>query len=117
MTIRAVFLMGVALLAGCGIGQPWGLTFYNNHGFDSLLVRVDSDAGSNTWLLQPQQMDILLLGGQQRSGSLTLLDPDSCEVLATSSFDPEPGLVVLASRGVTGDGPWEVVTFVEEPGE
>ena len=110
-------LVVVLLAAGCSLGRSWGLTAYNNDQLRAVLVRVETEAGSNTWRLEAQQLDTLLRGDRQLGGTVTLLDPDTCEVLASETFEPSAGVLVLFHRGVTGDGPWEIDSGVEEVGE
>ena len=118
MLARCFVLLSVvtAIVSACSPEARWGLTAYNNH-TAPVLVRVDSDAGSGIWLLRPGQIDNLMVGDRQAQGSVTLVNPETCEVLATQSFGREPGLLVLFDRGVTANGPWNITVGVESPAD
>jgi hypothetical protein len=95
------------VLAGCaGSPERWTLTVYNDHIHDPIVVRVHTARGVGDWLLQPQQVDTLIVGDSQMAGLIEVLDPTTCERLVQREFAPEPSLYVRLDRGMDGEGAW-----------
>lgn len=116
-TRRLLFLLLAGALVGAcqGADRPWAITVYNNDSVLPVRVRIATSTTTSEWLLRPQQVEVLLRTPGRVGGTVSVLDADTCEAIATASFEPAPGMLVTVDRGVTGAGPWEISAGPEDP--
>lgn len=108
--------MAAVLVGGCQLAeQPWAITVYNNDGVMPVRIRIVTPSTTRDWILRPQQIEVLLRGPSRIGGTVSVLDPDTCQVMAAQPFDPAPGMLVTVDRGVTGAGPWEISAGPNDP--
>jgi hypothetical protein len=105
------------LVAACALGRQWGITAYNNDMVDPILVQIDTATGAQAWLLAPQQITTLLRGPDELAGTMSVLHPETCALMATTSFDKGPAFFAIFHRGATGAGRWQIDMSTEEVSE
>jgi hypothetical protein len=80
-----------------------------------VVVRVRTTDGPMDWSMASRQSEILFNQERAVDGPIQLLDPTTCTVLATSALPQQRGPIAVLSRGVTGEGAWEIVMDVSGP--
>lgn len=94
-----VVVLAAAITTSC---QPlWNVTVYNNSR-ESIGVRLLVGDESQTWLLGPDQQDVLAQARSPRAATLQVFDPATCEVLAREELPEGPGVAVLVGTDFSG---------------
>jgi hypothetical protein len=111
-----VVLVALAVLClGCSVRrEPWAIEVYNNS-TSPTRIRIEAGGTAGEWLLLPDQIAVLMRRNQPTGGTLSVIDPTSCLVLAEAAFDEAPGMLVTVNLSVTGDGSWEIVAGADDP--
>lgn len=101
------------MVSGCLQSDEGSVTVNNNHGTEAIGLRVRLPTSAHYWIFQAQQIDTVAAGP---SGAivLELVAPVTCEVVAAVTLDGRKDYLVLANRGVTGEGPWELSVSEED---
>ncbi len=111
LIVTAAVLVGACQLAE----RQWAITVYNNDSVVPVRIRITTASATSEWILRPQQIEVLLRGPGRLGGTVSVVDSDTCQAIATASFDSAPGMLVIVDRGVTGAGPWEITAEPEDP--
>jgi hypothetical protein len=113
---RLLLVFLLAILSACTLfPSDWTLFVSNSHGLDRVVVRVQTADGPKDWLFEPSEDEVLLHRDTRVPGPMELLDPSTCEVLARTDLPRSGSPIAVISRGVTGEGPWEINMDASSP--
>lgn len=106
-------LAAAIVLTACSLAsQPWTLTVENGAGAP-VRIRVETAKGVTDWVVPPLATEVILREDVPTAGTVHIVDPTTCAIMATAPFESARGLLVLVDRGANDDGPWDV-SLVEE---
>jgi hypothetical protein len=109
--------LGMGLTTGCGPRADWTLDAYNIQTDTEIGVRLRTGDEAREWTLRQNQLGTLWRSKSAVPGTLELFDPVSCELLASEEIPGGPAVLAVLSRGVTGNGPWEISIEAADPSE
>jgi hypothetical protein len=113
---RLLIVLLLAILSACAVfPSDWTLFVSNSHALDRVVVRVQTADGPRDWLFEPSEEEVLLHQDARVPGPMELLDPSTCEVLTRTDLPRNGSPIAVISRGVTGEGPWEINVDASSP--
>jgi hypothetical protein len=114
--VRLLIMAGSLAASACTFQTSrWTLFVSNSDANELVVVRVTTRSGQYDWLLHPSEAKTLFNQLSPESGAIALLDPKTCSILALADLPRTGAPIAVLSRGVSGDGPWEILMDVSAP--
>lgn len=101
-------------VVGCGQATSWTIAVMNDSAH-AAHVRVTTREGQATWTVAGLATETILRRPTSQEGEISVVDPETCAVVATATFGPREGVLALLDRGANDDGAWQIVVMPDTP--